>query len=133
MDIGEYLSQKSKECARLENVFLYTSEVFYFIAIISSSAATIMGALSTEEFAVPKIAVAVAAAIPGLFIAFDNRFRLRARSDWNAVYKVRYQALLRQLEIEGTPAKEVSALLSQLEEEMEKQYPVRSDSLTPLS
>ncbi|WP_413460655.1 hypothetical protein [Herbaspirillum huttiense] len=125
------LQEKAKAASRLETAFLWGSEALYGITIFSSAIATILAALKPGVVSETggSEALIIAAAVPGLCVAIDNRFKPRARSDWNADKAIGYERLIRLLAYEDKPLAEVSAEASQFEREMEAAYPARASAL----
>lgn len=126
------LQGKAKAAYRLETAFLWGSEALYGITIFGSAIATILAALKPGivSGAGGPEALIIAAAVPGLCVAIDNRFKPRARSDWNADKAIGYERLVRLLAYEGKSLAEVSAEASQFEKQMEAAYPARSSALS---
>jgi hypothetical protein len=109
--------QKSNRVWWLVNFVV--AQTSYWVAIASSFGSAI--AISIDNL--PKIFIAVLAAIPGVVILVESTFRYSQRADWHSLYSQKLRGLIRQLKFEVNKIEEISKNLSDLEAEMEGRTP----------
>lgn len=104
------------------------SQAFLWIAIISSSAATIL--ISVENF--PKVWLAVLAALPALMMVADKTFRYRERSQWHELFALKIAELRYDLQISNATSSEIAGKLTKLRIEMHEKWPGENVSAIPM-
>jgi len=113
-DLGSR-ANKSRASARNNYFMAYATLA---IGTSSSAAATILAAGS----GCPGL-TAILAAIPGIIVLANNTFKFEPRAEWWYSMEHKTNALQRSLLYEGANAKDVSRMLSETIDEMEKSWP----------
>ena len=106
----------------------FTAQVLFWIGILSAFSATSVLVLFKD---VPKEALAIMAAVPGLILIITNTFSFAERSNWHELYRARLRGLLRRLRDQNERIETISSELSALEVAMITTFPqLKAEALT---
>ncbi len=95
------------------------AQLFLWLAILASFVSAALAAADT----IPKLWLALLAAIPGTVIVVDKSFSFAKRARWHWEMSSRLERLLLKLQFEGKSVAEVAAEYGDLRVEMEDKFP----------
>ena len=98
------------------------AQVFIWLAILSSFSTAIL----TVADVVPKLVLALLAAIPGAVILVDKSFSFARRARWHYDMVAKLDQFSNQLQFEGARVEDVSKQLGQFRVDMEARFPAMS-------
>ncbi|MBI4189613.1 MAG: hypothetical protein HY525_03640 [Betaproteobacteria bacterium] len=108
--------QEDEKWGRLD--FMW-AQVFTWLAILASFFSAILAAAE----AMPKLALAFLAAVPGTVIVIEKSFSFARRARWHWEMMAGLDQLLNALSYEGATIQEISKKLGEFRRDMETRFP----------